>query len=661
MPNPRLLYILFAFYLTFLGGGAYYALVFPIRVMHHVLISVLFVAWLWRRWRKDGIPHTDLNTPIYTLLGISFISVIFAQDPRMAFEHLWFGITHWLLFWFGVRRIQRGDARILFEVVLLISVLIVFITGLEFGSWYFGWGILPNTEIGWLEQSGGQLIPPLSALPNAALAMSVSTLLAAYVAPLITLCIGRNMTLKRPLERRLLWLLTLALGVVLFLTSSRGGGLSLIAGLGVFALVRALQTPRFTQLIRPVWLISLSTLLGIGLLAGFVALTFNRGSVSNAGRLDMARGALVLVSQDPLTGVGYGQFGRAFREVRDVSIAQDKLASAHNLYLNTLAELGILGAGVVLWLGYRYLRAVYQRWRTCQNIQERILLEASNAALFGIAIHSLVDVFSITPIVLLVIILTAYSLTPTPTSRLQAPPQGNRWAAGILLVVMLVYGIAFIQFDRAQSAYMSSFNASTIEEARQATQTARELDPYLTLYSLHDAYIMSLNGQLTPATEQALQQALQQVPTWDVAWARLAWLYEQAGELERAQSALEQGMNINQRTTLQIHWARLAEQTQSATPERILAAYQNGLQQAYNLNKQLPYAEFWRATPLRQQATNSFIQTLPPSTRQALEAVWAGTNSAPSPITIARPQEFAAVLYSRPAIFVFPEAYDYPE
>jgi putative inorganic carbon (HCO3(-)) transporter len=610
-PN-RLLYVFLAFHLTFFGGGSYYNLVFPVRVLHHVLITLVLGFWLLRRMgntpNRSGLPVTPLNTPLFAMMSVWVLSAIFALYPRMALEYLWFGLTHVVLFFVIVDLLQRGHQRMVLELVFFMATLVVFITGIELASWYFGLGIVPGTQVGWI--ASGQIIPPLSQIPTVSMAMGISTLLASYVAPLITVSITWAITVKGRDYRFVLWVLAILLAVILLLTRSRGGFLSIAVGLGAFATLQAIQVPRITRLIAPKLLLGVSGLVGMGVVVAFVALTFSRGDSgnSNAGRLDMWRSAIAMTGDNPVLGVGYGMFGRAFRDYRDPNIAQDKLASAHNVYLNTLAETGIVGALIASWLLFVCVRSAWQNWQNAPDRPKQIRIEGAVCALVGLGVHSVVDVFSVTPIVLLVLVLIAYVITPLPATRLVTLPQGRRLPNAILLVGVVLFGIWFVQLDRAQSAYMKSFSRESITEALSDTYTAQSLDPSLTLYSLHEAYLLGIGDD--PSAMVAFETATTLEPTWDVGWVYLAKLAEKSGDTANAFRYIDRAIHLNGQTELWVQWARLAEQTDSAPDERIVQAYSDGIWRAFDKQWVLPLAPFWTQTPLRQQAIEQFAQVV---------------------------------------------------
>ncbi|MBC7811081.1 MAG: hypothetical protein H7175_08045, partial [Burkholderiales bacterium] len=244
MRFSRLGFIFLALYLVFLGGSAYYTLIFPVRVFHHILLTVLLAVWIiGRLWKRRGLPATPLNRPLYAAIALWFASALFSIDPRMAFENVWFLVIHVLFFFALADLFQRGRQRLIFETQFLLAALVVLVSALEIASWYFGLGFIPGTSVGWTEV--GIWLPPQA--PRLALAMNISTLLAGYVAPLVTLAAAWALTVRGRDFRAVLWALAGALFVVLVLTSSRGGLLSFAAAAGTLIALRIWQSPRLLQ------------------------------------------------------------------------------------------------------------------------------------------------------------------------------------------------------------------------------------------------------------------------------------------------------------------------------------------------------------------------------------------------------------------------------
>lgn len=608
MRLTRLIAMLLAVEILFLGGSAYYQLVFPVRVMHHILITVVLVLWLLLRLKnRQGLPHTPLNIPLFAAAAVWVMSAVMSDDPRMAFENLWFLFTHLVFFWIFADLIQRRQQRLLFEVQFIAAALVLMLSALELASWYFGLGIIPGTSIGWAETTG---LPYIA--PRLALALNISTLLAGYAAPLVIVTAGWALTARRP-YRVALWLLSAGLLIVLILTFSRGGLLSLAAGTGVLLVLQiwngTLLRDRFRS---PAFGRALAiSLLAAGAAAVVLVVVIMGSSSRTSGdqvRVDMWRASLVMASDYPALGVGTTQYGRALREYRTPELARDRLASAHNAYLNTLAETGIVGLTVSAWLGGCLLLAWWRQRQTAAG-GRRFRLDVAFAALIGLSVHSLLDVFTVTPVVLLIALLAAYC-TVEPISALlepRSPRRIERIGAVIALIVIVGYGLWFAIMDTAQSRYQASLNDEN--DAIEQVQSAISFDPNLRLYALHLVQLEAEQAESRAEAAVLYERALSFEPTWDTGWMTLAAYREQAGDTNGALAALDTARQINPLTAASLQWARLAEAVSGADQAEIVDAYHLYLRTTEPFS--LPLSDFWQATPLRTEALERYIPLLP--------------------------------------------------
>jgi O-antigen ligase len=603
MRLPRLLLILFAVYFVLVGGGAYYTQIFAVRVLHHVVLTAVLLVWLVVRLRRGrGLPHTPINPWIYGAVGVWLASALLGLDPRVSLETTWFLITNVLIFFALADLFQNGRANWVFEAQFMVGALVVILALYQFASWYFGLGIFPGTDIGWVEVSP----IPLKWL-NLSMPMGVSTWLAAYTAPLAVFTFGwaRSLpqgTANRRAARLALGVLAALLLVVALLTFSRGGFIALGAA---GAALLALRVAPHLLAQRRLWLIGL---IGAGtaaaVLAVIVLISRNPDRLyGDALRGDLWRSAVSIIRDHPLLGVGVGQFGRAFREYRDPAYVDDRLSSAHNLYLNTTAETGLLGAVVGLGLIAAIVLRWWGRWRKAENDTERLRLEAAGAALIGFAAQSLFDTFTLPALVTLPLLLIAYIVTE-PRSRADgvlSPARATHWGFGAVAAVLAaVYGLFFFQWDQAHAAFNRSIASGLTEDARAAVSS----DPGLLLYTLQTAY---LNAENTPA--EALPNyefAVALEPTWDKGWLNLAAHYLRANNPNAALDALTQGRAINRYNGAALIWAQTAEANRAAPDEEIIQNYVWGMGAL-----PLPLSDYWTATPLRLAALEQHVPNLP--------------------------------------------------
>ena len=398
----RYLFIFTATYFLLIGGTYYYQL-FAVRVFQHVFATVILAIWLILRLRqRRGLPITPLNIALYAGVIVWFISALLSLDPRMALENLWFPLTNLLLFFVMVDLLQSGQEGLLVETQFLLAALVVLLALVQLGSWWFGWGFGTPT-IGWASVLGGDVRFPLR-LPRLYVPLGVSTWLAAYVAPLAVLAGAWGVAGRQRGARIGFGLLALLLTVIMLLTGSRGGWISLGAGAVVFVGLQLARDARLQQRVRR-YLIPLSlgalVIVGVGVLT-LLRLSADPGhSSGDLLRFDLWKGALQVVRDHPFFGVGPGLFGQAYRLYRDPTYIDNRLGTAHNFYLNSLAENGIIAILIALVIGVLLLRAWWKQWRGAETPTRQVHLAGAFAALIGFGVQSFFDTFTGLPLVLL--------------------------------------------------------------------------------------------------------------------------------------------------------------------------------------------------------------------------------------------------------------------
>ncbi len=609
MRFQRLGFVLLAFYLVFLGGSSYYNAIFPLRVFHHVIITVFLAFWLIGRIRRGwGLPKTPLNPGLYALIAVWLVSAAFSLDPRMSFEQVWFLVTHVLIFWVLVDYFQRGRQRLVLEAQFILAALVVMLSFLQLLSWYFGLGITPESRVGWFSVIGPGAWLPLAVEPLW-MPLGVTTWLAAYTAPLVMLTAAWAVTTPRRDFRWVLWILSGILLLTIFLSFSRGGIIALGAGVGAFLLMRIVGSMRSRALFSREMLPKLAILgvfIIVGISAVFIISRLPERMSGDALRRDLWNSASEMIVDYPVLGVGPGMFGRALRTYRDPAVADDRIGTSHNLYLNTTAEIGVIGLVVCIVLAFLMLRDWWHHWQETPSENGRLRLEAVFAALVGVGAQSIFDTFTSTAVVSVFLLLLAYAVA-RQGGRLNKPPTASRWTAFGALAVVLGYGIFFIPVDIAQSRYLRSFQSG--EQAVESVRSAEVLDPALHLYALQEDYLI--------ADRDAYLRAVALEPTWDTGWLNLAALAEREGDLQGAMEYLVQARQISNHNPAWLHWARLADQTSSAAEDVIIEAYLTALKSTrYNRNP--PLSDFWSATSLRIRALEQYSQNLPVDIRYRL-------------------------------------------
>ena len=186
-------------------------------------------------------------------------------------------------------------------------------------------------------------------------------------------------------------LIVICIGLIL--SKSRMGNAAFFASLfasGVFFLIVSRHSTRSTTLFL-VSLIVLDMLL-VGSWVGVerVIERIEITSISAEKRDEVARDTLTMISEQPMAGVGGGNYFSVFPNYQQKDI-WDNYYHAHNDYLEFLAEYGITG---VLLLAMAVCYCLFLTMRTMRQRKDPLMLGLASAAFMGmisILIHSPVD------------------------------------------------------------------------------------------------------------------------------------------------------------------------------------------------------------------------------------------------------------------------------
>lgn len=217
--------------------------------------------------------------------------------------------------------------------------------------------------------------------------------LAGYLNLVIPFClafaIGGADRVLRILSR---WCLAFA-SVALLLTQSRGGLLAFVAILLVQIWFSA---PDHKTRLRRVAL----ALIGCLIVAAVAGVFFQRlGEIDDftvVSRLAIWGGAFTVFAQSPLLGTGFGNLRGLMGGL--LNLPDGWTGDAHNLYLELLAETGLIGFMVFGLLIVLALRTALRQLHNAQNEFNKTIAAAVFAAICGVLVHGTVDyLFHTTP------------------------------------------------------------------------------------------------------------------------------------------------------------------------------------------------------------------------------------------------------------------------
>jgi len=510
--------------------------------------------WAWKVATRQGPARSPLALPLVALALSAVLATAFSVDPALSLAGLLEILTPILFFFVFCDLLLAGwSGRVLVNVLFVVATLAI-AQGLWMTvTWYWGW---------WQLRAPGYPAFPISYRlfgvadhPN---------LLASLINLALPFAIIRLGAARRVATRvgYALWLAA-ATGV-LFYTRSRAGWVAgaTAAAVAVGWLLWQRRPARWGDLagwLRSTWRIWLLAALYLGLFAALFAFEARPGlsefSTSGGSVGELAGRPLFwsVAWRDwvahPLTGSGPRTYPYAY--MASVAATRGWVSPhAHNLYLNTLAEEGVLGVLALGWVVVAAALALAKGWLAPPAAEHRSLLVGVGASLVATClVHAQAEIPLLLPSnALLVVMLLAVGLHAAgalkPGSRSSMGWQALPAVAGLALVYLIV------RQDLGQTSLMRGFDlamAGNWQGAARATDAAVSADLGLAFYRMQRGYAYSVVADpLTPGSDPSaidaalesyrslLQKGLEYVPTL----LNAAWLLERAGSSDEADRLL---------------------------------------------------------------------------------------------------------------------------
>lgn len=217
--------------------------------------------------------------------------------------------------------------------------------------------------------------------------------LAGYINLVMPFCLAFATSASDPVLRTLSrWCLALA-GVALLLTQSRGG---LIAFASILFINACLSARDRKTRIRGVAIVLVVCLIAAAAAGIFFQRLGEIDDFTAVSRLAIWGGAFTVFAHSPVFGTGFGNLRGLMGGL--LNLPDGWTGDAHNLYLELLAETGLIGFLVFGILTVLALRTALRQLRVTQNDFDRVTALAVFVAICGVLIHGAVDyLFHTTP------------------------------------------------------------------------------------------------------------------------------------------------------------------------------------------------------------------------------------------------------------------------
>jgi len=345
--------------------------------------------------------------------------------------------------------------------------------------------------------------------------------------------------------------LTVGLFALLRLLERRGG-----ARTG-----RALSLSRNPVLLKRLALVAaVAAVIAVGLVGGRAWDRFSSSEVqvtqdpaqhfsnlSSSGRHDFWRVAIDAFEEEPLIGHGAGTYVFSWDELRSIYLPA---IDAHSLYLESFAELGLLGGLLVLGLVLAALWVAFAAWRAAPR-ERREAQAALLTAMVAFAVAAGFDWFWEIAGLGAVFFLAAGAMAAARCKQLPAETGaqtqrrfglavgglGLAWLAAIALI-----GPLLVEHEIHESQHAVS--AGDLAVATDRAETARSIEPWAASPYLQLGLVAERAGEYPRASEMLGKAIEREDRNWEL-YALRARVEGEAGEAAAARRDVEHARRLN--------------------------------------------------------------------------------------------------------------------
>ena len=270
----------------------------------------------------------------------------------------------------------------------------------------------------------------------------------------------------------------------------------------------------------------------------------------SAGRHDFYRVAVDAFEAKPLLGSGAGTYQFEWAQRRSIVQA---VHNAHSLYLESFAELGLIGGllvlatvGTLLWTGF----AAWRNARYPQRERYAALFAVSLAFAVGAGLDWFWELAGLGAVFFLSsgALVAARCVQLAPPSLRLANAEGRRFGLAVVgLVLAWIAAVALIGpllVDREIKASQSAAGNGDLVSAVNHAKTARSIEPFAASPYVQLGLLAESNGEYGIAAERLTQAIAREDRNWQLYYLRFR-VEKEAGERAAARTDLEHARRLN--------------------------------------------------------------------------------------------------------------------
>lgn len=269
------------------------------------------------------------------------------------------------------------------------------------------------------------------------------------------------------------------------------------------------------------------------------------GTAAGSHRYQYWVAAVHAFDSKPLIGIGPGTF--QFYWAQHGSI-YEFIRNAHSLYLETLAETGVLGGALVI--AFLLLLLVSGVARALQaRAPARAVLAAATAGLIAFCTAAAFDwVWQLAAIALVALLLGVAILASEPDPVVHPAVRERRWPtriglAALALLATVAIGIPFGTTAALRSS-QGDVSDGNLSAALSAAATAQRLEPYAASPRLQRALILERSGDLRDARAAIAQATARESTDWSI-WLVRARIDAESGHEAAAAGDYRRAHELN--------------------------------------------------------------------------------------------------------------------